>query len=63
MYYRFETFQNKIGLGGTFQNVTLVIVTNALSPLGDFTLTITATDFTLTHTATVTLAVRPGFFT
>ena len=63
MYYRFETFQNKINLGGTFQNVTLVIVTNALSPLGDFTLTITATDFTLTHTATMTLTVRPGFFT
>ncbi len=61
MYYRFETFQSKINLAKTSESVTLVIVTNPLSPLGDFTLTISATDTVITHSATVALTVQPGF--
>ena len=60
--YTFTTFHNKTGLAGTLQNVTLVVSTNLLSPLATtppFTLTIKATDGVLTHTAVVTLKVRP----
>ncbi|MEM3004198.1 MAG: hypothetical protein QXO25_00355 [Candidatus Bathyarchaeia archaeon] len=60
--YTFTTFQNRTWLGGALQNVTLVVSTNLLSPLAitpPFTLTITATDGVLTHTAVVTLKVRP----
>ncbi len=60
--YTFTTFQNKTGLAGTLQNVTLMVSTNLLSPLAitpPFTLTITATDGVITHTAVVTLTVRP----
>jgi uncharacterized membrane protein len=59
--YTFTTFQNITGLGGTFQQVTLMVTTNNLSPLGTFTITVQATELngTLTHTAQVTLTVRP----
>jgi hypothetical protein len=60
--YTFTTFQNTTGLAGTLQNVTLMVSTNLLSPLAitpPFTLTITATDGVITHTAVVTLTVRP----
>jgi len=59
--YTFTTFQNTTGLGGTFQQVILMVTTNNLSPLGTFTMTVQATELngTLTHTAQVTLTVRP----
>ncbi|MCX6659812.1 MAG: hypothetical protein NTX81_05485, partial [Candidatus Bathyarchaeota archaeon] len=60
--YTFGTYHNKTGLGGTLQNVTLVVSTNLLSALSitpPYTLAVSATDGVLTHTATVTLVVRP----
>lgn len=57
--YTFTTFQNETVIGEPFQHVTLMVTTNGLSPIGTFTITVQATDGTLTHTAQVTLTVQP----
>lgn len=57
--YTFTTSQNKTSLAGTVQRLKLVVTTNLLSPLGTFNLTVSASDGVLTHTANITLRVRP----
>ncbi|MGQ9543280.1 MAG: COG1470 family protein [Candidatus Bathyarchaeia archaeon] len=59
--YTFTTCRNTTSLAGTVQRLVLVISTTPLSPLGTFNLTITASDGVLTHTAGITLNVRPEF--
>lgn len=59
--YTFTTYRNTTSLSGTVQRLVLVISTTALSPLGTYNLTITATDGVLTHTTEVALNVKPEF--